>query len=65
MNLREREGQLVECRQARQQHWRHKAVTEQEQRGIVGVVLVIVRRGVIAAGKSGEPKVRKKRYNLF
>ena len=47
---REREGQLVECRQARQQHWRHKGATEQEQRSVVGTVLV-----VIAAGEHGEP----------
>ena len=41
---------------AKRQQWRNKRVTEQEQRGIVGVVLVIVRRGVITAGEHGEPK---------
>ena len=52
----EREEQLVSCRQVGQQQWRSKRVSEQEQRGIVGVVLVIVRRGVITASKHGEPK---------
>ena len=50
---REREEQLVSCRQAGQQQWSNKRVTEQEQRGIIGVVLVTVRRGVITAGKHG------------
>ena len=52
----ERERQLVDCRQARQQHWRHKGVTEQKQRSVVGDVLVIIGRGVITAGEHGEPK---------
>ena len=46
---------LVEHRQAGQQHWRHKSVTEQKQRIAVGVVLVVIGRGVITAGEHGEP----------
>ena len=41
----EREGELVKRRQRGQKHWRHGGVTKQE-RVIVNVVLVIVRRGV-------------------
>ena len=52
---REREEQLVERRQAGQQHWRHDCVAEQQQRIVVGVVLVVIRRGVITAGEHGEP----------
>ena len=46
----EREGQLVDCRQARQQ----QGVTKQKHRSVVGVVLVVIGRGVIA-GEHGEP----------
>ena len=37
---RERNERLVSCRQARQQHWRNKGVTEQERHCIVSVVLM-------------------------
>ena len=50
----EREGQLVERRQAGQQQWRHKGVTKRKQRIVVGVVLVVIGRGV-TAGEDGEP----------
>ena len=52
---REREGQLVSCRQAGQQHWRDKGVTDQEHGGTVSVVLVVVGRGVITIGEHGTP----------
>ena len=46
---RERDEQLVSCGHARQQHWRNKGLSEQEHRGIVSFVLVVVGRGIIAA----------------
>ena len=56
----EREGQLVDCRQARQNHWRHKGVTKQKQRIVVGVVLVVDRavgrgRGAALDGQTSGP----------
>ena len=51
----EREGELVERRQPGQQNWRHDGVAERQQRIVVGVVLVVIRSGVITAGEHGEP----------
>ena len=51
----EREGELVERRQPGQQNWRHDGVAERQQRIVVGVVLVVIRSGVITAGENGEP----------
>ena len=48
----EREGELVKRRQRGQKHWRYDGVTNQE-RVIVRVVLVIVRRGVGATNPHG------------
>ena len=49
----EREGELVKRRQRGQKHRRHDRVAKQEQRVIVRVVLVIVRRGVGAEAPHG------------
>ena len=39
-----REGELAKRRQAGQQHWRHDGVAEQQQRIVVGIVLIIIGR---------------------
>ena len=49
----ERQGKLIKRPQVGQEMRRHERVAEQKQRVIVRVVLVIVRRGVGAAGPHG------------